>query len=124
MVNVSVEVLGSSNGEVETKDLTRPVRGQPGVIGTSIGTCVEIRLFVGMVGRWEETGNSKGTRGAAVGGICVSVLAEIGSSVCCRRRSTQMGIVVSFEKEIMGEGSETTKGVDRKGKQLNTLCVK
>ena len=85
---MSVEVLGSGNGEVETKDLTRPVGGKPGVIGTSVGTCVEVRLFVGMVGSWEETGNSKGTRGTAVGSVCVGVLAEIGSSVCCRRRST------------------------------------
>ena len=45
IVNVSVEVLGSRNGEVETKDLTRPVGGQPSVVGTSIGTGVEIRLF-------------------------------------------------------------------------------
>ena len=85
---MSVEVLGNRDGEVESKGLTRPVGGQPSVVGTSVGTRVEIRLFVGMVGGWEETGNSKGTRGAAVGHVCVSVLAEIGSSVRRRWRTT------------------------------------
>ena len=32
-----------------------------------------------------------------------------------------MGVIISFEKEIMGERSETTKGVDGKGKELDAL---
>jgi hypothetical protein len=58
---------------------------------------MKVGLLIGMVGSREEACNSEGTRSTAVGGVCVGILAEISSSVCCRRRSTQVGVIISFE---------------------------